>query len=232
MPENIQFELDKLTNNPNYVVRIVLGVGAGGKGLGTVKGYLRQEFAVGSTADYSSPFESSTMDNAQNIITSVASAVDMTTGSNLSSFRLSNILGSVAIWRSTKKPQFQISMVFVAIRPDDDVTKNIRLLMRAIYPSAKGLLLEGPLGYAVPQVNIKGATKGKGATPSLASAKGTSVISIGKWFSAPGQLITNVNFSLSKEVTSAGRPLYATAEVSFEPWRILVQDEINSFFRI
>lgn len=216
---NVQFELDKIRRNENYIVRIVLG----GK-IGTVVGFLRQEFSIAGEPDYTSPFESSALEGANDKIQAVTSTIDRVTGSGLSGHRLSNILGSAAIWRSTKKPTFSISLLFVAIKPTDNVVEPVRKLQRALYPrvSIGGVGMKAPMGYHMP----------KGKIPPLASAQGTSIIQVGKWFRAPGQLITGVNPSFSKEVIQGGKPLYATVELQFAPWRLVTEDEIVEFFLV
>lgn len=223
---NRKLELDLLYNNPNARVLIRLG-----DEVGTIVGFATQEFTVGATADYNTSMMSGALDKVNNIISTgtatLNSFMGLFGGSGITQRRLGNLSDTIATYGGTQKPKFSLNIMLISYKNGDNVLNDVRKLHRAIYPTAqavKGInvAIKAPLGYIA-------ATKGAG---SNLARTGTIAIQIGKWFFAPGQLMTNVSATLSKEVISNGSPLYANVTMEFEPWRQVTADEIIKFFQI
>lgn len=60
--------------------------------------------------------------------------------------------------------------------------------------------------------------------------KGTCTVSIGGWFTAPYQLLTNASFTVSRTLTKMGYPLYCEGTISFRPYRMITEAEFGQYF--
>ena len=129
---------------------------------------------------------------------------------------------TVVITRSFSKPTLQ---AMLRIRR----SASGSTLLNTIHPTTTGSikvgkttlsgLLKAPLGYGVSR-----ADKNSGAT-------GTVTLEVGNWFRATSMVVSSVSYTLSKEITSGGFPLYANVKVAFESYRVRTASEVQNFFR-
>lgn len=127
-------------------------------------------------------------------------------------------------YSGSKKPSFRFEMVLLTTDSSKQrINDTIIHLMQSVYPTFKAgsgqQLLVAPFGYQ--PYNNKGG-----------EALGTVGVKIGKWFYARGLVITDVQATLSKEVTYNGQPLFAKVEVTAEPYRALAHSEFAKFFEV
>lgn len=169
----------------------------GGEGGGSGKGFLGtiNSFAKG----------------AQNFINSV-SGVAGQGDKAVAVPQIRSPMYSVVDWVGSGEFAFDLSLIFPALTPDEDVRIPIKHLLSCVYPyiSGSGTLIVPPRAYAkVPEsFGFFGETKGR---------RGCIGIEIGEWFSTPPIFVAkNVTFNLSKELTPRGYPLYATCTISLK----------------
>lgn len=215
-------DIEAIAQNENFKVTFVLPK------CGTVQGFLRSEFTVAGATEYGDPFASQYLEKGNQLVAVGGQILDkgfsaMGKDSKFSSYRLGNLEDTMASWTKSPKPQFSVSMIFVTIKPEDNITASVTTLLKSVYPTRalKGFGLAAPMGYHAP-----------GGKQNPLKIEGTATVQIGKWFRAYGQLIKTVTPIFSKEVTKIGKPLYAAVDVSFEPWRLVTNEEVMEFFRL
>ena len=119
-------------------------------------------------------------------------------------------------WVGAEKPTFSLQLMFVATKADDDIREEVFKVLEGVYPEeGTGGIISAPWGYGF-------GTGGK---------SGKFTISIGKWFSAPNQILNDASFELSKETTKKGWPLYATGTINFFPYRLIYAKELKKYFK-
>lgn len=127
-------------------------------------------------------------------------------------------LNSILNWTGSKKPIFEISVVFIALKDDNenDVIRKCMDLYSAVFPTGGETLIslfKAPLGY------------------NGASGAGTVVLEVGEWFRATGLVIKDVGFTYSKSCLRSGRPLFATGTIRFEPYRPVTIGMFRNWFK-
>lgn len=215
-------DFDKLvTNNQNAKV-IITGFPQNNNAFRGITAFVTSELSISGGNQYSNPLLtnqqesiSNTLQNAQALIGNVASKFGY---NGIPSFSLKTVEQSVNTWSGSDRPSFRLSLLFVALRGDEDITLPIQTLYKAVFPEiidvALGQVIIPPLKYL----------------PQGRTARGTVLVRIGKWFQATNLLIEKVDFTFSKETLPSGRPLYAQGSVSFVPYRVLSAEEINQWF--
>lgn len=124
---------------------------------------------------------------------------------------------TVLSYNSTERPEFTLSLMFVALNRNDDVREKARLLMEGCMPvrSPQGLL-DPPWGYSI--------------NPSEEAIGEKFAVTIGDWFKAANQILTEASFQFSREVIETGNPLYARGSIRFKSFKQLYADELKNFF--
>lgn len=236
------FEIDKIRANPHARIIIALDprVAAGqveqsatGPLQGTngstinrnsVVGFVVDKFSISGTANYNSPLESAAQESLDTKLQAAQTSLKGLLGplaDSLPNFSLKTVAQSVSIWTGSDRPSFNIPMAFIATRPGDDVRIDVRKLLRTTFPNFSNAGLATTIH---PPNNYRVTTE-----DGSVSATGTISVQIGRWFSAPLQVMTNVDFQFSEVVTPDGYPLYAVGTVTFTPFRTISADEIESY---
>ena len=86
------------------------------------------------------------------------------------------------------------------------------------YTSALGAIMNYDSSFSVSQDSID------------SQVQGTCTVVIGKWFRALNQIIIAADFDFSRTTTVAGSPLFCEGKITFEPYRMITEDEFNSYF--
>jgi hypothetical protein len=221
---DFQLDIENLIANPNYKVVIAFG------GSNIIQGFIQGDLKFGGGNQYNNPFESQAQQKLSDLMAKVqpaaTAAANKFLGTNLSSAQISikSFDQTISSWTGSEKPKFSMTLVFIAINPDDDVTQPIRKMMKAVFPTraAEGLLMRAPLGYGPALVNNNGL-------PGMAVG-GTIVVKVGKWFRAFGQICTKASPTISKQVIASGRPLWSSFDFEFEPYRAISYSEFTGYF--
>lgn len=222
------FEIEKLAENPNYKISIHLGRGRSN----IVNGFISGPINMGGGNDWNNPFDSSVQGTMSEVFSKVAPVVSRGVSSfsgeqkTLAFTSLKSMEQTVLGWTGSKKPTFSIPLVFVALRPTDDVTDPIKKLAKTVFPSEEKLgsgrisvgVTKAPLGY--------GVTVGRGRLIPT----GTITVRIGRWFFAVNQVVSSFDWTFSKEVIGNGLPFMATATLGFEPFKNVTLDEFYGYF--
>ncbi len=125
-------------------------------------------------------------------------------------------------WVQSKKPQFTLELLFLALKSGDDPRVNVVRLLEGVFPiKGNAFVMQPPWKYDI---------KKSGNTTDVKSTGGKIAVKIGKWFLATNQVLTNVDFDISTQVTDNGYPLYCTGSISFEPDKDIFASEVASFF--
>ena len=190
---------------------------------GGVRAFITSDLTISAASRYNSPLESQKQNSMSETVAGIGAIAQRVIPwaelrEKISGFTLRSVGQSVATYSATEKPTFNVSLLFVATRSDDDVRKKVAALYDMVMPSFAGFgfddLVRAPLNYA-PGDN-------KGAT-------GTIAVQVGSWFQALDQIMTNVTFTFSKESIPNGSPLYAHGSISFEPYRVISAEELRGY---
>ena len=225
----LPLDLTNLRNDENHRVMIIGSTNTGDtyKGLNdadilaSTKGIRLVEFAVGGSNEFQSIFELTRQQSLQNLLITgkaIISGLGQRLGFdiNLPDLRLKLQDQTRLTWLSSTMPIFVISMMFVALTPDDDVRGEVLNLQRTTFPTVKGSTVYPPIGQT--------------------DGKGQFNVHIGKWFRAVNQVIRKVEFMYSKELVSPRSdsdfptPLYAIGAVTFSPYRLPTAEEVRQYF--
>lgn len=127
-------------------------------------------------------------------------------------------LNAILNWTGSKKPIFQINVVFIALKDNDeyDVINKANKLYEAVFPTGGRTLIEtfkAPMGY------------------NGSSGSGTVILEVGEWFRASGLVVKDVGFTYSKTCLRSGRPLFATGQIVLEPYRPVGWHQFSSWFK-
>ena len=207
-------DIEKVINNPNY--RVVISTPAG-----VVKGYVSDDFSFGMTSQYSSPFEEqASQSQFSDVINKYGiTGINTLLGKDISQVQLKSFAQTVALWQGSDKPEFSITVYFIAQTQEDDVSKPIKVLLKGVVPEGtlQDKFMKAPYGYSPKLENT--------------APRGTVSLRIGKWFEAHGLLITSVQSQFSAVVMPNGKPLYSQATVSLTPFRLPDYRMVASWFK-
>jgi hypothetical protein len=253
MDSNTALEIDKLRNNPNSRIIIVMP-GAPGQAGAVVLGYVVSDFGFGLAASW----------GGLDLVTSAQRQVNRFM--NLGLFGISqmgdwlkkiginsppampqrlfmSLLQTISSYEGTEKPTLILPLIFIATKPDDDVRIEAFKLLQGVTPIWEdSWRLKAPLGYAF-SLNAEQLAKEKEASTSgqqtytsqqeyvqRSNIIGTVSFSIGQWFQLDRLVIKSVEPVFSKEVTPLGWPLYCRVNVAFEPVLMWTIDDIRNMF--
>jgi hypothetical protein len=206
-----KLSIEELLLNPNSKITLGLPTGV------TLSAFMVSDtFEISASANYEALFDQGllkTLADRKNLgpVVEYGEKIFQTQAKSLEETTLS--------YRGTEKPTFSLELLFVAINAKDDPRKSVRLLLEGCFPTVgktAGELL-APWGYQLGENNER-------------SSKGKMVVSIGTWFTAPNQVLTNVSFNFSKETIKSGVPLYAQGSIQFGPDQQLYAHQISSYF--
>jgi hypothetical protein len=217
---NTNLFIYKLLNNVNARVTI-LGLSK------DVVAYTTQDFGFSVSAQWSGREPNAFLNLANTIERSGVEGMnrlfgkkwgEMTTGMTL------DVAGSLLNYQGTEPLGFVLNLHFIAIKSKDDVREKLGILNEGVSPTfGKGV--GGLQRVYAPNAFKKGS--------SIDSIDGAVSVEIGQWFRTKQIfVITNMDFSISKETLPNGRPLYAKGTVSFKCARIMSADEIKSMFHL
>lgn len=138
-------------------------------------------------------------------------------------------IGSIVAWNGASRPAWDIGLLFVhAKNGEDKPEEKVRVLNSRCYPKfikAGITLMRTPMGYN--PIDAMAADYTSGAASSL---KGTCVLTIGKWFKAPGLVVTGSSFEFSKECAKDGSPIYAQGKIQVQTYRMISYREYMDYF--
>ncbi len=217
-----QLDVDRLLANPNSRMLIT------GLPRGTVVGFLQEGFGFSAGNVYGNAFESEAQNKVGDLYNKAApalGAVAAKVGVNLpSQARLQSFEQTTESWTGPSKPTFNVKTTFIATKPTDDVTKPVKALMQAVFPTkGVGSIIQAPLNYG-PQLNL-------GGSKNLAlSIQGTVALKIGTWFQAFGLVVERVHPKFSAQVIANGKPLYCECDVELKPYRAISFGEFTGYF--
>lgn len=231
MSNDLRLHLDKIADNPNNTVRIHLGGASFVTGINSqIKGYLNSSVRLGGSNNYNAPFEND-LDYANQLATKAQQVSKNLIGqkANVPDFIIKSAQQTVLSWVGSDRFSFSISLLFISYkRNDNNVLTPLRALLSAVNPFSTGsaslsnltnlnITTIAPRRYT--SFTVKGEPVGIG----------TSSVNIGKWFKANKLIVKSMDFDVSKETLDDGNPLYGTATVNFESFKMLSELEVLSF---
>nr|DAX81736.1 MAG TPA: hypothetical protein [Bacteriophage sp.] len=186
---------------PDYKISIV------GDGV-SINSVLTQSLSFQSQVDWGS--DNILPQGVQNAIASagnVAQKVGLHSGSGF------NEMSTLFKWSGTSNQTFSLNLIFAL--GDQGVLSNIKELNKLVYPKSKGTagLYTAPMDY-------------KGGSDKA----GLLHVTIGSWFRATDVVCTNNQFEIDRIFDENGKPILATANVSFSAYKLLTADEMNEWF--
>jgi len=194
-----------------------------------VSGLITSELVLSGSNEFSSPFEAigqvKKAADLLNVIKTAASSTGyMASSGQVASFSKSQ---TVKYYTGSARPTFSIEAVFITTNSTD--IKNTALykvnkIMKLVYPTGTGEILTAPLKYT-PIIK-------KGKTSILTSdVRGTVTLKVGTWFTARKLIVKDVSFTMSKEVTANGTPLYAVGSITLEPYKAISYEDYEKWFK-
>jgi hypothetical protein len=213
-----KIDFDKILSNPN--ARIIIE----GSETWVITGFIIDDVRIGGRANWSAGRQPLLLGTITEGLAGVKKYLEAFNAARTKQFRLESVLGSQLGWSGSENLQITLNLMFFARRPGDDVRLKARQLYEAVYPSIpQGVStwttkLFPPRGYKTGNVN---------------DTIGGFSLRIGQWFHISKRImvISDVDFTYSKETIAGGYPLYATGAVTLQASRIISAEEMNSFLR-
>lgn len=209
--ENKELELNKLLDNVDHTVRILLP-----GSLGVCKFICSQEFQVEGGAEWQAPFNlGASADFMSNIINTVRQmplgGILSGTVMGKSQTKLQSLFLTQVNYVSTTDPSFSLQLYDVARYKGYDVRSQFSKLLAGVYPRAStAMTVYAPYNYGY-----------EGGTPF-----NTVDLQLGRWFWGRNMVLTQVTGSFSKEKVTGGLPLYCNIQVTMKPWRLPTADDM------
>lgn len=211
----MSFQYNKLLNNLESTLQIDITAPFGGGNL-TFKSIIVSELSIGGGANYESLFDTS----AQEALSKKLAQAQQLTQLWKENIRMVTFQQTVLSYINTDKLKFSVDVALMATKPSDDILTPFVDLQKLVTPRSLSTgwsaVMQSPTDYKVEM------TTGK--------ASGTATIRYSTWFIARDQLITNVHWTPSKVVIKAGRPLFIVGQITFEPFRVITQEEMAGYF--
>lgn len=220
---DVQYDIDNLIANPNGKV----GIAIEGNPPFIARAFTTDEtFSVASSAQYESFFQQTAGGILEGMGNKGAAAKTVMNALGIKTETFGN---SAARYVTSEKPQFQLNLLFVAVRTNDDPREPVKNLLAFTAPKGEAnpsLLdrLRPPHGYSLQgQLDVEKAT-------GYEDLGGFMSVQIGRWFRATKLILTAVSFEFSTVTTRRGVPLYAAGSISFEPYRVITSEEFKNYF--
>lgn len=208
-------------NDPASRIRILLG-------RDIVTASVINDTTLSPSVQWNDPMEQ-LLENAKNGLTGLLgdtaqSVVNI--ARRVSPISATPLQATIKQWVNTGGPTLALRLLFVATDSSVDVRKGINTIMKYVWPTNNGGLMVPPGGYK--NIGYIGGGANSSTIPD-----GVITVEIGRWFSAKQILIITGSPSptYSKEcIDTTFRPLWATLDVTFVPYRALTIDDWNSMF--
>lgn len=216
-------DIDNLKANPNARV-LISGLRRGR----AVEAFVQNPLSMVAGNDYNNPFESQAQQSLSDVANRAIAVSNSSLGTDFANVSLKSFNQTINSWVGSQKPVFNVQLTFVAIDPEDNVMDDVNTIMRGVFPTrgslgSIGTIMNAPLGYS-PTFNTDAV--------SGIQVRGTVTLSIGRWFRALGLVIRTASPLYSQEVIQSGRPLYATIDCQFEPYRAISLGDFQGYFRL
>lgn len=207
---------DEFINNVNNQVTVV--------SVDTVTGLLQNQLSFSGGNNWSNDYDSDAQERISKTANQVGALAGAVTGIDIPNIRIKFFNQTTKSWTGPQIPSFNVEMLLVAVRPNQDTTKMAKSLMAGVMPVDKGGLIAAPLNYGPRLGGVTG-----GAKLGLNQA-GTVGVKIGRWFQAFGLVMNSVNPSFSQQVGSNGKPIWTKVSINFEPYRAISYGEFTAWF--
>jgi hypothetical protein len=216
----------------------VLNLEAGNKSYNTVDyardssdivmGLITSELTLGGANSFSSPLEDSSILSKVSKTIGTVRNVSSAMGNQASQAATMLKSQTIDFYTGSSKPEFALDVVFITLDSNDnknDATAYVKDVLKSVYPTSNGQLLNAPLGY-----NPFAKSGGLSSIITNGTPSGTVTLRVGRWFLARNLVVQSANFTMSREVTASGKPLYASGSISLAPYRALTYDEVKKWF--
>ncbi len=182
-------------------------------------GYVNEDgFSVSGSANYESKYDRMIQDSP---IGKIINSEGAQFAKNFFGLQLKSLASTAVGYVDSQNPEFQIQVILVATSEAKEAKNydNARKALASVYPDT--ISMGGIQGIITPPngFQIDNRTENSRVT-----------VEIGEWFRATYQVITNVQFTFSKEVTPRGYPLYITGTISFMPDRQISAADMKGYF--
>jgi len=228
MAKNKNLDLLKLISDERATAKIVIE----GEREVIAGFYIGDTFNVGGSTSWESPFEnilgaSRALTNMWNsIMFAISKATQLPIARELLGVKrgvsqafVGNPEVTTAFWQGPSRPTFDITLLFIALKKNQDVRNDVLRLMRCVYPEQwraggwLGVAWVAPLGY------------------TGIAEQGTVTLQIGRWFRATNLLVSKADASFSRvTITGIGTPLCATVSLSLTPHQVIDINTLKGYF--
>jgi len=227
-----KFEIDELQANEKS--RIIVSfkrttlaednINTGTSRNATVVGFITGDLSISIGSNHNTPFESSAQESFTEVLNKAQGALATLGFGGMSPITVKTFAQTVNNWNGTDRPSFSVPLKFMRLRDNesDDVRHRVKLLYETVMPASTEFIFAGVMQPPLNYLPVLG-TESK-------SARGTMVVTIGTWFQATNLVMKNVSFDFSRQVVHDGSPLFATGNITFEPYRMPTLSEFLGYF--
>lgn len=217
-----QLNIDNLFANEAAKVMIV-------GGQNQVEAVMSGDFGFSIGSEYNSLFDVSSLDDISNIVNRVSTVANSFKGiqaklglKGIPQVRLKTPGLTTKQFLGSKSPLFNLDIILMNIREDDDIMEDLEALANMCMPvitpvAGPAAIYKAPLGYRGDAIR--------------STSSGPVVVSIGGWFRALNQIVSDVSFSFSRIGSDTkGTPLICAANIKFAPTIDIGVGEFLSYF--
>lgn len=192
-----------------------------------VEGFLLSPLQLDSAVQWSSPLEEILRQKAGQAAGMIPGKFGDLIGAGMGMGMASQLSPtSLPLWTSTKNwmasngPTLPLTLLFIAVDEDTDVTLPVKNLSIGTHSKSEG---------GVAQTPPNGYVYGMGTEPKT---EGTLSVKLGSWFHAKNlYLIDSMTVSFSQQVlVGSGKPLYSEVQLQMSPYRMIDRDEYQALF--
>ena len=185
--------------------------------------WITGDFQINLSAAYTAPFED-VLETAQEWIgkaTIIGGEVELadTVRERLESARTRE--NTTYTWSNSDRPSFSVPLTFISVgdndRPQDLAMSLGALTQPGIRGNGTNPTLQPPAGY---RASLQDGTRG------------TFDLELGNWFKASELVLVDAPVTLSAQRMENNQPLYATVDVTLEPYRTISEEELLGYFMV
>lgn len=201
-----QLYIDEIINNSDNQIFITSDSGA------YLHGFINSELTFGASANYDTADASAALEDGSKLVDKV--------GRNLAgkSMVMNTSATTKLSWQSSAMDGMSLEILMLSTGPNDDILNRAKQIYEFLLPKERGNFLTPPTDY---NSNI--------GDPGVKNAVS---VAIGNWFEGHGFVMTNANFTVSKEKIGGDghQPLYISVTCELVPAYVMHKKEVLSMF--
>jgi len=210
-------EIERIYRDPKYTVQIVA------PGLNLTFLFTGQ-LSISGSAEFTTLFQSARINQMKETLLKAQQVISELGGNAVGNLVnkvgvLQTINQTLAIFTGYSKPQISVQVFDLAFSKDHNPQQRLKQLLKAVFPEEiSNVTVSKPFNYNPSFTNPN-------STSGLVTLRISTFFKASNWF-----VIRNVDLSFSQEISAYGFPLYGTATITFEPYRLPSYSEVSSWF--